>query len=268
MIYLNATYSHVLKYFTLIISLFILNLNQAIAQEDTFVAYKDFLKIRYIELPNKTKLLVHQITYVDVNIKGAEYINNQILFWDYLLTNYTDQIKYTPLEKVKDTIALQDTYVSYISKDEILTPIVSDYISKAFSKTKSKDQVSIDELLNIAVKFFSIDKVTQEGMYSVKVCVGSNDLKSTEANRKPFLEAFAFNTLMKNLKNKKYDVYPYFINAVKEIYKLNLGIDKKEMLLRAQGALFIQMLQSEDLTKLLKEEYLKNKEVLPFVLLL
>ena len=60
--------------------------------------------------------------------------------------------------------------------------------------------------------------------------------------------------------------YQDFIQNVKRLYDFNLGTSKEDELLRAQGALFILMSQSENLKTLLKEEYEKKREILPFVI--
>jgi len=61
-------------------------------------------------------------------------------------------------------------------------------------------------------------------------------------------------------------MYDEFVKAMKELYKLNLGNEKEEKVLRAQGAMFILMRNNENLRKMLKSEYIKQKEFLPFVL--
>lgn len=61
-------------------------------------------------------------------------------------------------------------------------------------------------------------------------------------------------------------MYNEFVKAIKELYKVNLGIDRNEKLLRAQGAMFLLMRNNENLRMMLKEEYDQQKEYLPFVL--
>ena len=57
-----------------------------------------------------------------------------------------------------------------------------------------------------------------------------------------------------------------FVNAIKELYTVNLGIDKTEKLLRSQGAMFLLMRNNENLKKMLKSEFEKQKDFLPFIL--
>ena len=46
--------------------------------------------------------------------------------------------------------------------------------------------------------------MNNDGQYAGKVCVGLNDIKKTENNRKPFVEAFAFSSISKHLKSEQY----------------------------------------------------------------
>jgi hypothetical protein len=62
-------------------------------------------------------------------------------------------------------------------------------------------------------------------------------------------------------------MYDEFVNAIKELYKINLGVDKEERLLRARGAVFMYMFHNQKLRDMLLYEYENKKEHLPFVLL-
>lgn len=67
------------------------------------------------------------------------------------------------------------------------------------------------------------------------------------------------------LQGGDFNIYEEFINVVKELYLVNLGIDDNENLLRAQGATFMLMRNNENLRKMLKADYENQKEFLPFV---
>ena len=47
---------------------------------------------------------------------------------------------------------------------------------------------------------------------------------------------------------------------------MNLGVDKEERLLRARGAVFMQMFYNQKLRDMLLYEYEHKKDYLPFVL--
>ncbi len=71
---------------------------------------------------------------------------------------------------------------------------------------------------------------------------------------------------MKNLTNEDYNLYGDFVSFVKNIYTLNLGTEKNEKLLRAQGAIFMAMRENSKLKDMLINEYEKKQAYLPFKL--
>ena len=124
----------------------------------------------------------------------------------------------------------------------------------------------MDQVLNVAVKYFSVLGLTEEGNYRVKVCVGAQDIKNTEPIRKPFLEAFCFSSVLKNLQHPEFDLLNSFYDVVRDLYNLNLGVDPEEKILRAQGAVFMTMSQNEALKAALQQEYDSRKKDLPFIM--
>jgi hypothetical protein len=139
-------------------------------------------------------------------------------------------------------------------------------VSKSIDKSKAKDSISIDGLLNIAVKYFSISMIDEKGNYVGKVCAGLNGIQSTENIRRPFVEAFCFSSILNHYQSNEYSMYEEFVKAIKELYKVNLGINREEKLLRAQGAMYFLMHNNENLKNMLLKEYENRKEYLPFVI--
>jgi len=184
---------------------------------------------------------------------------------DYLLTHFTIKDNYQQLLKAEDSLQLRRQFLVDLKNDSLFTQVMSELVGKAVDKQLAKDTVAMDDLLSVAVKFFNIRKINEKGHYSVKVCTGRNEIKSTEKERKPFVEAFAFTSIMEHYRGE-YDLYGEFVQVVKKIYKVNLGIDEDERLLRAQGAMFLLMRENEALRKMLISEYEANKKDLPFIL--
>ncbi|WHT40477.1 hypothetical protein QNH98_07930 [Myroides sp. mNGS23_01] len=230
-------------------------------KEDIFNNYTIFLEVKQYEQTPYIK-----IKEVDSHILNAACVNEQPTFWDFLLTNYTKRLDYDALAQIKDTAVVQQKVIQHLEQDKHFRSLLQTYEAKVLDHTQAKDTVSMDDILNVAVKFFHLTGVTPAGAYSSRICVGINALKQTEKKRSPFLEAFAFDVIINNLNNERYPFYDDFIQSVHKVYKLNLGIDEQEQLLRAQGALFIQMFQSVELHKLLLEEYERKKNILPFYL--
>lgn len=237
------------------------SLSRGWAQESPslFEDYNQFLEVKFYDAsPYVT------IKQVDSSLTGAAEINGQSSFWDFLIINHAARLDYDALAQINDTIAVAQKVIQHLESDATFAPLVENYRAKVIDHTQAKDTVHLDQILNVAVKFFNLTGVNAQGAYTGRVCVGINPLKDTEKTRHPYLEAFAFDAIINNLSSETYPFYNYYITAVQKVYKLNLGVNDQNQLLRAQGAVFIQMLDSTDLQQLLKDEYKRKKEILPF----
>ena len=185
----------------------------------------------------------------------------------YLLTNFGRNMNYEELASFKDSIRLQKAFIQSLETDSAFNKSMSKLERKALNDTEYKpDTTSIESLMNIASKFFMIFDINDKEYYKGQVCSGINGIKETEENRKPHLEAFCFSSILNNYRGKNFDMYSEFVKAIKQLYKINLGIEKKEKLLRAQGAMFMYMSTNKKLKQMLLHEYEKKKDYLPFVL--
>jgi hypothetical protein len=228
--------------------------------------YEDFISVEK-SVYNEKAYFIKRVIETDKKSCFSELVNNNPMFIDYILTNFSSNANYQNLLELTDSIAMKNKYFDDLRKDSLFNSVMTDLVYKSIDKKTPKDTVSIDKLLNVAVKYFSMMRLTDEGHYVGKVCVGLNDIRKTESERKPFIEAFSFSSIMKHYKSEDYSMYDEFVKAIKELYKVNLGIDKNEKLLRAQGAIFLLMRNNENLKKMLKAEYKKQEDYLPFILI-
>jgi hypothetical protein len=235
-------------------------------QCDIKTHYEDFISVEK-SFYNEKSYLIKRVVETQKKSCFSELVNNNPMFIDYLLTNFSSNANYQNQLELTDSVVMRNTYFDDLRKDSLFNSIMTDLVNKTIDKKIPKDTISMDKLLNVAVKYFSIMRLTDEGHYVGKVCVGLNDIKKTESDRKPFIEAFSFSSILKHYQSEEYSMYDEFVKAIKELYKVNLGIDKNEKLLRAQGAMFLLMRNNENLKKMLKSEYEKQKEYLPFILI-
>lgn len=235
-------------------------------QCDIKTHYEDFISVEK-SFYNEKSYLIKRVVETQKKSCFSELVNNHPMFIDYLLTNFSSNANYQNQLELTDSVVMRNTYFDDLRKDSLFNSIMTDLVNKTIDKKIPKDTISMDKLLNVAVKYFSIMRLTDEGHYVGKVCVGLNDIKKTESDRKPFIEAFSFSSILKHYQSEEYSMYDEFVKAIKELYKVNLGIDKNEKLLRAQGAMFLLMRNNENLKKMLKSEYEKQKEYLPFILI-
>lgn len=127
------------------------------------------------------------------------------------------------------------------------------------------DTITMDKLLDVAVKYFYIS-LTEEGHFGGSLCVGFSLLDETQPERNKELELFCAGAIMENSQGED-GLHAVFIEAVNEVATMNLGLNKEERLLRAQGALFMLMKLNPKLRETLLSEYEKQQHMLHFYLL-
>ena len=71
---------------------------------------------------------------------------------------------------------------------------------------------------------------------------------------------------MNNYQGEQFNMYNELVKGIKELYKINLGTENDDRLLRAQGAMYMFMRNNDNLKELLLVEYEKKKKYLPFVI--
>lgn len=212
------------------------------------------------------KILLTRVAKVNDSLCYAQAVNTMPSFFNYLKNNYSDHSLYTEIDLNADSATIQKAFETQLNKDAKLTGRLNEYFAKAHGRSK-KDEVLYEEILDIAVKFFSIQAINDKGYYEGKVCVGINLLESTAPKPKPFLEAFAFSAIMYDIQNLQPNLMDEFKNQMKVLYDLNLGLNEEERLLRAQGAMFMLMKNNTRLNAMLATHYAQNINWLPFTIL-
>ncbi|MBP7461672.1 MAG: hypothetical protein KBA26_10325 [Candidatus Delongbacteria bacterium] len=204
------------------------------------------------------------IREVDEKQCFAGLINRNRQYADYLLTNFVKDSLYNDLDKIEDSVELNKQFFSVIQQDSSFNAVMSEWIDKTINSIP-KDTVTLDQMLNIAIKFFSIE-LNEKDYYSMIICAGFNQIRKTEPKRSPHLEAFCFSAIFQDLEEENYGILDEFKGMIEQLYKVHLGIDKPEKLLRAQGGIFFMMRNSQILRNLLISEYNEKKNDLPFIL--
>ena len=213
------------------------------------------------------EFLIKTVTQIDSASCFATLINNNNQYIHYLLTHFSDNSHYQELLTINDTSELQNEFIKSLENDTAFNIQMMKLTEKITDKPNyMPDTISLSELLNIAVKYFSITEITTEGYYVGKVCTGINGLKQTEKERSPHIEAFCFATILNNYQGEQFNMHNEFVSGIKTLYKINLGIEDESKLLRAQGAMYMFMRNNEKLRDLLIFEYENKRQYLPFVL--
>ncbi len=237
------------------------------AQCDLTKEYDSIFEIKRMPSGEKQYLIPGVRQTIDTTKCYSNLLTNNHQYLNYLRLHFSEKLDYDNLNEIEDSTILQSEFITALERDTSFKKIL-----KRLSVTLIRDPdyvpdtVSINDLLDIAVKFFSITKVTDEGYYAARVCVGINGIKETMADRHPYEEAFCFQSIINDMMSGKSSTYQDFMQNVKSLYDFNLGTNKEDQLLRAQGAMFILMSQSKNLEALIKEQYEEKKSILPFVL--
>lgn len=198
----------------------------------------------------------------------SELVNDYGVYIDYLRTNFSDLSDHKKLIAITDSIELQETFIRSLEQDSAFNAVMHVLTSKFLGQPDHiPDTVSMNDMLDIAVNYFSIQKINEDQNYVGKVCVGINGLAQTIAVRKPQLEAFCFTAIFTNYQGERFSMYDEFVKGIRELYKMSLGVEDSEKLLRAQGAMYMFMRNNEQLRELLRFEYEDKKKYLPFVLI-
>ena len=193
-------------------------------------------------------------------------VNDNTMFIYYLLSAFSFDENNAKLLDITDEKQMLDTYFADLKQDAGFNQIMSDLVYKTVDKSLPKDTITMDALLNVAVKYFCVVRVTDECRYAGKVAVGLNDIKKTLAKRRPFLEAFAWTAILSNSDGTVYHLDDDYKAALKQIEKIDLGINPDDRLLRAQGAMYVLMYNNPNLRAVLRTEFATHQAYLPFVL--
>jgi hypothetical protein len=226
---------------------------------------KSLIAIEAHEHDGKT-YISNRVVEVPEHLAIAQHINTKRLFWDYLTVNYSDVAHVRKIADVQDSLERVGIYFESLLEDSLYTSTIREYSNKVIRQTVAKDTIKMSELLGIASKFFSIQHITNEGNFSTAICVGRNDIKKTETQKRPLIEAFAFFAIFNDIETGKFDIYAQFHEKVKQLYSISLGTNNEEKLLRAQGAIYMLMMYNSSLPELLLDTYKSYESELPFVL--
>lgn len=227
--------------------------------------YADFIHVKRYD-DGKRKFISKNVIKSQKDACYSTLINDNTMFIYYILSGFSSEENNATLLEITDEKEFQDTYFLDLSKDDKFNSIMNELVSKTLTNTQPKDSVTMDALLNVAVKYFSIVRIMDDGKYIGKVAVGLNDIKKTLNQRKPFLEAFAWAAILANKENNNFQLDNEFKTAINEIEKIELGISQDDRLLRAQGAMYMMMYNNPQLRNVLRTEYENHQAYLPFVL--
>jgi hypothetical protein len=169
-------------------------------------------------------------------------------------------------------------YVDYLTKhDESYLESISQVfglylISKGESVSGFSDitqtKFSLHDLKSTAVRFMFPTKVTKEGKIGVRICVTGEGFRDYSERNIDF-EAFTFDAIFNEIKKEDASfLMPRIQEYGKLARELKLSTDEKDLLMRAQGALWALFYNDKDFEKMLIECYQAKSDYMPFKIVL
>ena len=196
----------------------------------------------------------------------ADLVRGRQWFFEYLFVHAKSSSLIDKLEAIKDSTKIRSTAIQLFQKDSLFTNTLNEWIARTVAGTKPKDTLDSEDVLDVAVKFFIIDKVSSEGAYGSHVCVGINGIGETMKKRNLLLEAFCYGVIIEPIQERgENPLYKEYKAALNDMVQVSFGEDHDARLHRAQGAMYLLMWRSQLLRNMLWEAYEAQKEQLPFV---
>lgn len=250
-----------MKKIFILVLMIIAGINAAEAQTfaDIKKLYPKMFTCEVYDYDGKREVSVY-VSECTSNEQYAQYFNDNRFYIDYLF-NHSTKLNFDFLLNESDSVIRHKKAIEIIEKDSGFNKLIEDFVSRPM-----KDTFSINDAAEVASKFFSIPSIF-EGNYLGKVCIGNVEMAATQEIRRLHLEAFCSALILTNYGSEgEFDSYQELVSNIKQLYEINFGIDEKERLLRAQGAMYMLMYKNEKLRTALKKEYEAKKNILPFVM--
>ncbi len=187
---------------------------------------------------------------------------------DYIFTNFRSKEikKGGVIDKELEKENIFKEYRERLKNDTLFVNTLQRISDNSNKNIQEKPSYDLDVVMDIATKFVKITGINEKGNYTLKVCVGINDLEQTQSKRYADVEAFSFLAILNNYYDKSNPLKDEIIKEFHKIVPLSMGIEKEERILRAQGALMVLMYQNESFKQALLKEYEDKKEILPFTI--
>lgn len=220
-----------------------------------------------------------KINEIDPSHPLAGLVNDNKLYVDYILTNYTSISK----ERINELAAMEDStersqeFLKLLKSDEVFNKYFSSMVKYYFGAESNvysyqtptfnkKDAVSLDSLVSIASHFFYLTRITPRGCHWF-VCVGKNGYRNTKkTDSSPLVEAFCFNSVMANIFDEKYQYKQDYDSSKNAITPEKFEGTQEEKIEEMRITMYKDMQNSKSLKEMLKEEYMEKKEMLGFIL--
>lgn len=125
-----------------------------------------------------------------------------------------------------------------------------------------KRSVTMEDLMRIAVRYFYPHFVKDE--LHMHICVGINGLKDYPGAIDLKVKEFCIKSIHNAMRAGKTDIHKQAYALVQEAQAVKLSKYRETEIHRIQGAVWVQMMQNQELRRLLRDAYAAQKESLCF----
>lgn len=207
-----------------------------------------------------------RLTQIFQNNEPQKNILDNKSYIGYIFTNFrSEEIKKGGIiDKKREKGIIFKEYKELLKKDTLFVNTLQIISNNSTKNIQDKPSYDLDVVMDIATKFVKITGINEQGNYTLKVCVGVNDLEQTQSKRHADIEAFCYISVFNAYLNKENPLKDEIIKEFHKIVPLSMGIEKEERILRAQGALMVLMYQNESFKQAILNEYADKKDILPF----
>ncbi len=208
-----------------------------------------------------------RLTSTFQNIEPVENILDYKSYINYIFYNFKDESsKFKGVIDINQKETVFELHRERLKNDTLFVNTLQRISDNSTKNIQDKPSYDLDIVMDIATKFVKITGINEQGNYTLKVCVGVNDLEQTQSKRYADIEAFCFVSVFNAYLNKENPLKDEIIKEFHKIVPLSMGIEKEERILRAQGALMVLMYQNESFKQALLKEYEYKKDILPFTI--
>ena len=208
-----------------------------------------------------------RLTSTFQNIEPVENILDYKSYINYIFYNFKDESsKFKGVININQKETVFELHRERLKNDTLFVNTLQRISDNSTKKIQDKPSYDLDVVMDIATKFVKITGINEQGNYTLKVCVGVNDLEKTQSKRYADIEAFCFVSVFNAYLNKENPLKDEIIKEFHKIVPLSMGIEKEERILRAQGALMVLMYQNESFKQAILKEYEDKKDILPFTI--
>lgn len=167
-----------------------------------------------------------------------------------------------------NTLKLRKRYLNELIKDKNLKTYIVQTLRPINGKTlNSHTSYSVDELMEVASKFFYCDKVLPDTSVQAHICIGLNGIKEAEWEIDyTLLEAFCFEAIFSELDKDTSLLWDSFVFNKSEacnLFKANIST-LDSYLLQVKLNLFKRMKTNQALKDVLLDYYKTNRSNLAF----